>query len=96
MTKGVSETVLKHGKVPVMSETSVLKMLGANHISGFQSLVSSSPGYRSIERCRGRVRGEKMSSHFYSLFRVKAYSTPCLVSYIVQLHPLHCTVVAQK
>jgi len=36
ITKGASETVLKHGKVPVMSETSVLKMLGAYHISGFQ------------------------------------------------------------
>jgi len=34
-TKGASETVLKHGKVPVMSEMSVLQMLGANHISGF-------------------------------------------------------------
>jgi len=28
--------VLNIGKVPVMSETSVLKMLGANHISGIQ------------------------------------------------------------
>jgi len=39
MTKGASKTVLKYGKVPVMSETSVLKMLGANHISGIQHLV---------------------------------------------------------